>query len=63
MKEKLNALFQSRRFWVAVAGVVTVVGSEVFKVELNQEQIIILGTIVATWILGDSLRPTEKVGK
>ena len=59
MKEKFKALFNSRRFWVAVAGVLTVVASDVFGVELDTEQMVAFTTIVSAWIIGDTLRATE----
>ena len=35
MKDKVVALLKSRRFWVAAAGVIAVVGSEIFGVEFD----------------------------
>jgi len=59
MKEKVEAMLRSRRFWVAAAGVFTVVASDVFGVELEVEQIVSLTTIVSAWIIGDTIRVTQ----
>ena len=36
---KLKSLVASRRFWASAVGLVTVVASDAFGVELNQEQL------------------------
>ena len=59
MKAKVEAMLRSRRFWVAAAGVFTVVASDLFGVELNVEQVVSLTTIVSAWIIGDTIRVTE----
>lgn len=53
----MNAeIFKSKRFWVAVAGIAAVIFEDKIPVEKEQlEQIILL---VASWIVGDSLRAT-----
>lgn len=56
---KVKSLLLSRRFWVSAVGLAAVVTSDVFGVELNQEQIIGVITIVAAWVLGDTLRETK----
>ena len=58
MKDKVVALLKSRRFWVAAAGVIAVVGSEIFGVEFDTEQIVGVTTIGAAWIIGDTVRET-----
>ena len=54
---KVQALFVSRRFWVAVAGVafVTLDG---MGLGLTEEQTRNLVVVVAGWIVGDSIRVT-----
>lgn len=54
----MNGLFESRRFWLAVGGVVTVL-AEQFGLPLTEDQVQMIITVIATWILGDSLRKTE----
>lgn len=56
---KVKSLLLSRRFWVSAVGLAAVVTSDVFGIELNQEQIIGVITIVAAWVLGDTLRETK----
>ena len=56
---KVKSLLLSRRFWVSAVGLAAVVTSDVLGIELNQEQIIGVITIVAAWVLGDTLRETK----
>jgi hypothetical protein len=54
MDEKLQTLFQSRRFWAAAGGVVLILVLP-FEVKL-------LATIlIAAWIIGDSIRSTKTI--
>ena len=57
MMNKVQALFMSRRFWIAVAGVafVTLDG---MGLGLTEEQIRNLIVVGAGWIVGDSIRVT-----
>ena len=55
---KIKALLASRRFWVSACGLVAVCSSELLGLELNIEQIVGVCTIVAAWVLGDTIRPT-----
>ena len=59
MNEKLKALVQSRRFWVAIAGVATVVTQSLGVTQLTQDQIEYVVILAASWIVGDSIRKTE----
>ncbi len=59
MNTKFLSLLKSRRFLVAVAGVVAVVSSDVFGVSLNTEQVVGVASIVIAWIVGDSVRETK----
>jgi len=56
---KWKSLLASRRFWVSTVGLVSVVASEALGVELNQEQLIGIVTIVVTWVIGDTVRETK----
>ena len=53
----LDGIFQSKRFWLAIAGVVTVVLND--KLPISEDQIQQLVLMLAAWILGDSLRETK----
>ena len=59
MSTKVNSLFKSRRFWVAVAGVV-VISSETVRVNigLTADQTTNVVLVLGSWIVGDSLRTT-----
>jgi len=55
MSEKLALLLKSRRFWVAVGGLV-VITTNIFGLDLNPEQVNNIVLIGGAWIVGDSLR-------
>ena len=59
MGTKINSLFKSRRFWVAVAGVV-VVSSETVRsnIGISADQTTNIVLVLGSWIVGDSLRTT-----
>lgn len=59
MQTKIQALLQSRRFWVAIAGVVAVATESLGVTTLSSEQIQNIVLLCASWIVGDSLRKTE----
>ncbi len=55
---KIKALLASRRFWVSAVGLLAVCSSELLGMEINQEQIIGIATIIAAWVIGDSVTKT-----
>ena len=55
MSEKLALLLKSRRFWVAVGGIV-VTTTNIFGLDLNPEQVNNIVLIGGAWIVGDRLR-------
>lgn len=59
MQDKLKALTQSRRFWVAVAGIITVMGNDLGLFNLTQDQVTNVVLLCASWVVGDSIRKTE----
>ena len=60
MGAKINSLFKSRRFWVAVAGVV-IVSSETVRgnIGITADQTTNIVLVLGSWIVGDSLRITD----
>ena len=57
MLDKFKALLRSRRFWVAVGGVLVVAANEGLGVpEATANSIV---AVAVAWIVGDSLRVTE----
>jgi len=56
--EKLKNLVSSRRFWVAIAGVVVAV-SDALGLGLSAEMVTNLVVIGASWIVGESLRSSD----
>lgn len=55
----LDGLFQSRRFWVSLAGVVGVIAIDQLKLPVSQEQIEMVVVLIGAWVVGDSLRKTS----
>lgn len=55
---KIQDLLKSRRFWVAISGVVLVVGNEGLGLKLSEEQVTLVITMLASWVVGDSFRKT-----
>ena len=55
MSEKIALLIKSRRFWVAVGGIV-VTTTNIFGFDLNPEQVQNIVLLGGAWIVGDSLR-------
>jgi hypothetical protein len=57
MSDKLALLIKSRRFWVAVGGVL-VTTTNILGLDLNPEQVNNIVLLGGAWIVGDSLRAT-----
>lgn len=54
---KLTTLFQSRRFWGAIAAaILNVIGP---TIGLTEDQTLSITALVVAWIVGDSLNKTE----
>ena len=58
--EKLKNLVKSRRFWVAIAGVVIAV-SDALGLGLPPEMVTNLVVVGASWIVGESLRSSDSI--
>lgn len=56
---KWKSLLTSRRFWVSAVGLAAVCASDLFGIELNQEQMVGVITIVVAWVIGDTVRETK----
>lgn len=54
----MKKVFESKRFWLAIAGVITVVVQS-FLPMFSQDQIEAIVLVVAAWIVGDSIRATD----
>ena len=54
----MQELFKSKRFWVAVAGVLASLLKD--KLPISGDQITEIVLVLAAWIVGDSLRSTVK---
>ena len=58
MMEKFRTLVKSRRFWVAVAGIVAVT-TDALGLGLSPEMVTNFVLLGAAWIVGESLRSSE----
>lgn len=56
--QKLKDLFQSRRFWLALSGVLFV-ATDHFGLPVSEDQVQTVIMLAAAWIIGDSIRSTE----
>ena len=56
MISKVQGLFGSRRFWVAVGGVVLCVFNDGLGLNLSADQVNHVVLLGGAWIVGDSLR-------
>lgn len=56
-RNKLSALIQSRRFWMAIVGIVAIAAEDLLG--LDPEEVLMVGGVVVAWIIGDSVRKTE----
>ena len=57
---KLKSMLASRRFWVAVAGLLVVCADTVFgEGTVNPDTVTQVTLLAGAWIVGDSLRLTE----
>lgn len=56
MRNKLK----SRKFIATLAGVLTVIGNEVFNLKLSNESVISIVTLVITYVLGQSHVDSKK---
>jgi len=60
---KLKSLLTSRRFWVSAIGLAAVVANTTLGINLNEEQILGVVTIVVAWVIGDTIRETKLENK
>lgn len=58
MDNKFNSMLKSRRFWLAVSGVVFVALKDQLGLDIDQEQFNTISLLIVSWIVGDSLRKT-----
>lgn len=59
VSRKIVALILSRRFWVAMAGVVVLVSRELLGWELDPTTVVSFIGLLISWIIGDSLHNTQ----
>jgi len=60
MKDKLQTMLRSRRFWVGIAGMVVICADSLLgEGTVNPETVSSVVLLAAAWIVGDSLRVTE----
>ncbi|MDF2792070.1 MAG: hypothetical protein K0S80_5172 [Neobacillus sp.] len=59
MKNKLS----SRKFIVTVAGVITVIANDYFKLGLDKESVVSVVSLIAAYVLGQAHVDAKKVAK
>lgn len=59
MNAKVKSMLASRRFWVAAADLVAVVGQDLLGVDLDTDQVVAVASIVVAWVIGDTVRETK----
>jgi hypothetical protein len=61
MQEKIKSLLGSRRFWAVASGLIVVVTKELGIANLDETQVTNIAMLIASWVLGESLRSSESV--
>ena len=61
MNDVIKSLVSSRRFWAAVASIVVVVAKDKLPFPVTDDQITQFVMAVGAWIVGESLRSSQKV--
>jgi hypothetical protein len=59
MQDKLKNLLRSRRFWAVVSGLIVITTKELGIANLDESQVQNIATLVAAWVLGESLRSSD----
>ena len=59
MQNKIKVLLKSRRFWAVASGLIVVVSKELGLADLDEVQVQNMVMLIATWVLGESLRSSE----
>lgn len=59
MQEKIRSLVKSRRFWIAVSGIVVVISQELGLTTLSADQIQNICMMLGSLVLGESIRSSE----
>lgn len=59
MPSFVQDLLKSRRFWVAVAGVVVVVAKDRLNIPLDEQQLADMCMLITGWLVGESVRSSS----
>jgi hypothetical protein len=59
MQDKFKNLLKSRRFWAVVSGLIVITTKELGIANLDETQVQNIATLVAAWVLGESLRSSD----
>ena len=63
MQEKIKNLLKSRRFWAVASGLIVITAKELGIADLDETQVQNVVVLIATWVLGESLRSSESVSQ
>ena len=61
MGDKINSIVTSRRFWAALASIIVVALKD--KLPFDEEQITQIVLAIGAWIVGESLRSSQDIGR
>jgi hypothetical protein len=59
MQDKIKNLLKSRRFWAVMSGLIVITTKELGIADLDETQVQNIATLVAAWVLGESLRSSD----
>lgn len=60
MNEVINSLIRSRRFWAGVAAIVVPILNTKFGWGLSEENLTTIALAIVGWIVGESLRSSQR---
>jgi len=63
MQAKIQSLLKSRRFWLAISGVVVAVSQDLGLTTLSADQIQNICLMLGSLVLGESIRSSEGAPK
>lgn len=63
MQAKIQSLLKSRRFWLALSGIIVAVSQDLGITTLSAEQIQNICMMLGSLVLGESIRSSEGVPK
>jgi hypothetical protein len=63
MQDKIKNLLKSKRFWAVASGLIVITTKELGIANLDETQVQNMVTLIATLVLGESLRSSDTTQK